>query len=425
EERLLAIDPPTGRTTSLLVERDPAWLNLALRVPRWRDDGSGFLWITERRGAPQLELHDRGGRLVRALNDPSLGLRELVHVDEGRRIAWVLAGAHATERRLVRLSLDANGSKPRAMTQEPEYDSAVFPEEGNDLYVLGIHTLAGARRQEVWKTDGERQGLLRAVAEEPERLPEVELTRLGSSPGIDVALIRPHDFDARRRYPVIDHVYAGPLSQTVLSDRRQYLLDQWIADHGYVVLCIDGRGTPGRGRSWERAIRGDLATAALDDHVAALRALAKKYRELDLARVGVFGWSFGGYFSLMALMRHSEIYGAAVAGGPVVDWRDYDTHYTERYLGLPQKQAAAYDKSSVLTYAAKLARPLLIVHGTADDNVYLVHSLKLCEALNRAGKDYEFLPLVNQTHMVADPLATVRLYARLVEHFDRALKARR
>jgi dipeptidyl-peptidase-4 len=422
EERLLAIDPRTGAAATLLVERDPAWLDLDPRSPSWLADGSGFLWISDRGGGPRLELHDPRGRTIRALTEAGLGLRELVHVDESRAIVWVLAGTDPTERHLMRVPLGSRGHGARPVTSEHEVDSAWFDDTGDDLYVLEIHTLAGGRRQEVWRTDHERVALLRSVAEEPDRLPEVQLAMVGRPPGIETALVRPRGFERGRRYPVIVHVYGGPMSQMATADRRRYLLDQWVADHGYVVVCVDGRGTPGRGRAWERAIRGDFASAALEDHVTALRALAARNPELDLDRVGVFGWSFGGYFSLMAVMRRPEVFHAAVAGGPVVDWRDYDTHYTERYLGLPQSHAADYDRSSVLTYVSKLRRPLLIVHGTADDNVYLVHSLRLCEALNRAGKDYEFLPLVNQTHMVADPLATVRLYSRLIDHFDRALR---
>ena len=421
EERLLSADPRTGKTATLLVERDAAWLNLTTKTPRWLPDGSGFLWISERRGASQLELRHKSGKLLRNLGGSKLGLRELVHVDPKRKIAWVLASAQPTVKHLVRVPLDGSAVVSLKKPREPAVEKAVFPEGGNELYVLEINSLAGARRHEVWNTDGERVTSLRSIAEEPDDLPRVELASVGPAPGIHTALIRPRAFDPGRRYPVIVHVYGGPWSQMVTADRRRYLLDQWIADHGYIVVCVDGRGTPGRGRAWERAIRGDLATLALQDHVKALRALAVKHRELDLSRVGVWGWSFGGYFSLMAVMRHPEVFHAAVAGGPVVDWRDYDTHYTERYLGLPQTEAGAYDKSSVLTYASRLRRPLLIVHGTADDNVYVVHSLRLCEALNRAGKDYEFMPLVNQTHMVVDPQATVRLYSRLVQHFDRAL----
>src|SRR5690606_10765090 len=149
---------------------------------------------------------------------------------------------------------------------------------------------------------------------------------------------------------------------------------------------------------------------------AGLRLLGARLPELDLDRVGIYGWSFGGYFSALAVMRAPEVYRVGVAGAPVADWLDYDTHYTERYLGLPEENPAGYERSSVLTWAKDLRRPLLIVHGTADDNVYFSHALKMSDALFRAGRDHDFLPLAGFTHMVPDPLVTTRLYERIVSH---------
>jgi dipeptidyl-peptidase 4 len=155
--------------------------------------------------------------------------------------------------------------------------------------------------------------------------------------------------------------------------------------------------------------------------VAGLQALGWRYPEMDLDRVGIVGWSFGGYLSALAVLRRPEVYKAAVAGAPVVDWLDYDTHYTERYLGLPDTDAAAYQEGSLLTYTADLRRPLLIIHGTADDNVYFRHTLKLANALFRAGNDFELLPLPGLTHMVPDPVATQRLWSRVALHFRQHL----
>jgi dipeptidyl-peptidase-4 len=187
-----------------------------------------------------------------------------------------------------------------------------------------------------------------------------------------------------------------------------------LADQGFIVVRIDGRGTPNRGRDWERAIKGDLIGVPLADHVSALTALGERYPEMDMERVGIYGWSFGGYFSAMAVMRHPELYKAGVAGAPVVQWEDYDTHYTERYMGLPRENVEGYRAANVLTYAADLKRPLLLIHGTTDDNVYFMHSLKLSDALYRAGVPYEILPLSNFTHMVAEPeVAAQRMYRTL------------
>jgi dipeptidyl-peptidase-4 len=207
----------------------------------------------------------------------------------------------------------------------------------------------------------------------------------------------------------------------VMQSRNRYLLDQWIADHGFVVLSFDGRGTPARGRAWERSIRGDLIQIPLQDQVAALQALGRTFPGLDLERVGIFGWSFGGYFSALAAMRRPDVFRAAVAGAPVCDWHDYDTHYTERYLDLPTLNPGGYAAGSALTWAPRLERPLLVIHGVADDNVYFMHSLKLCDALFHAGKPFEFVPLPGFTHMVPDPVVTARLYGRIVRFFERNL----
>jgi dipeptidyl-peptidase-4 len=214
---------------------------------------------------------------------------------------------------------------------------------------------------------------------------------------------------------VLLSVYAGPTVKVVGASARRYLQEQWIADHGYVVVSLDGRGTPGHGRAWERAVQGNLIDIALDDQVRGLKLLGAKYPEMDMTRVGVNGWSFGGYFTAMATIRRPDVFACGVAGAPVTDWKNYDTFYTERYLQLPQDNPDGYRKSSVLTYAAQLERPLLIVHGVTDDNVYFVNSLQLCEALFEAGKPYEFLPMTG-THMAGaeDPTQGIRLWERVM-----------
>jgi dipeptidyl-peptidase-4 len=234
-------------------------------------------------------------------------------------------------------------------------------------------------------------------------------------------LVRPRDFRPGQRYPVLVNVYGGPHSQMVTAAPSRYLLAQWFADRGFIVVSMDGRGTPARGRAWERAIQGNLIEVPLADQVAALRLLGAKYPELDLKRVGIYGWSFGGYFAAMAAMREPDVFHAAIAGAPVADWRDYDTFYTERYLGLPNANPRGYEASSVLGSAKQLRRPLLIVHGTDDDNVHFSHSLELADALFRAGRPFEFLPLTGFTHMVPDPNVTVRLNTRMAEFFEREL----
>jgi dipeptidyl-peptidase-4 len=220
-------------------------------------------------------------------------------------------------------------------------------------------------------------------------------------------------FDPKKKYPVILEVYGGPHAQMVLAARDAYVMDQWYADAGFVVVRSDGRGTPNRGRAWERAISEDLITIPLQDQVDALHAMAAAHPEMDLARVGVVGWSFGGYFSIMAALLRPDVFACAIAGAPVTDWQLYDTAYTERYMRTPERNAAGYERTSALTHAAKLARPLLVIHGITDDNVHFAHTLALIEALYVAGKRAEVITL-SSTHMVPDPkLALAREQVQL------------
>jgi dipeptidyl-peptidase-4 len=183
-------------------------------------------------------------------------------------------------------------------------------------------------------------------------------------------------------------------------------------------VAIDARGTPLRGRAWERALAGQLGKVPLEGHVAAIRALGAAHPELDLGRVGIYGWSFGGYLAALAVLAAPDLFAVGAAGAPPADWRDYDTAYTERYLGLPDTAAPAYDDASLLTHARTAhagspERPLLVVHGTADDNVYFLNSLKLVDALGRGGKPFEFLPAVGATHQVTDPGENAVVWGRI------------
>jgi dipeptidyl-peptidase-4 len=413
EQVLLRADPATGQTTTLLTERDDAWLNLHHDGPRWLDDGS-FLWTGEGSEGPRLEWREKDGAIRRVLVPAGSGYRGLVDVDPAGKRAVYRASTDPTQVHLFRLSLE--DGKSSTLADEPGIHDAVFG-RNHSLYVHQMTSSDAMPRSTVHRADGSSVGELPSVAEEPPFVPRGELLRVGEGEGFWCAVVRPHNFDAGKRYPVIVHVYGGPGHQQVLAAMGTRLLDQWLADQGFLVVSIDNRGTPGRGRAWERAVSRRFGSVPLEGQIAGLEALAKRYPEMDPRRVGVYGWSFGGYLSALAVLRRPDVFKAAVAGAPVVDWLDYDTHYTERYLGLPDRDDAAYRAASLLTYAEDLKRPLLLIHGTADDNVYFRHTLKLTDALFRAGKDFDLLPLSGLTHMVPDPVVTQRLYGRFAAFF--------
>ncbi|HET6325963.1 MAG TPA: DPP IV N-terminal domain-containing protein [Planctomycetaceae bacterium] len=415
-EVLYEVDPTTGHTQELLREADDAWVNLDDgHMPKWLRDGKSFLWSTERRGGWQLELHNRDGSLARVLTPPELNYRHLIGIDESAGTALFGAGEDPTQTQIYRVSLNKE-SPPEQLTHEPGVHGAVLSEESG-VSVRSAQSLTSESKQVVYRRDGSAVGELTSVAERPSLEPIVELVTVGSEPQLHAAIVRPHDFEAGKHYPVIVSVYAGPHSQMVTASRAHYLLDGWLANQGFIVVSIDGRGTPARGRAWERAIKDNFIEFPLADQVRGLQALGAKFPELDLKRVGIFGWSFGGYFTAMAVTKRPDVYHAGVAGAPVTDWLDYDTHYTERYLGVPTKSLHPYQVSSVLEVAHELHRPLLLIHGTADDNVFFLHSIRLADTLFRAGREFEFLPLAGQTHMVSKPPEVRELYTRIATYF--------
>ena len=408
-EVLLTADVHTGATTPLLKESDGSWLNLPEGAPQWLGANAGWLWIAERDDSgPWLEMRGANGAPVR-LTPPGLRVAKLLAVDQARRVAYIEASKDATQPQVWRVPLRARMA-PQPLGEGAGVHTAEFSHDGSHW----VHTYRperGRARVQVEDALGDTPVAVRSVGETPPYEANIEWTRAGKD-SLAAFIVRPRDFDPRKRYPVIDWAYGGPHSLRVTRTAGAYLMEQWLADKGFIVVTVDGRGTPGRGRSWERAIRGDFISAPLADHEQGLRALCAAHPDMDADRIGVTGWSFGGYYTVLALERMPEFYKAGVAGAPVVDWQDYDTFYTERYVGLPQRDSLAYAHSSALTDASRLSRPLLVEHGTADDNVYFFHTLKLADALNRAGRSWELLPFPGQTHAIFDAAQVRQLNGR-------------
>jgi dipeptidyl-peptidase-4 len=419
EVAVLQVDPATGDIETLWTEKDEAWVNLRQDVPHFVAE-HGLLWVSETNGGPQLELR-ASDKKPQTLVPAKYGFQSLVHVDRASKEIYFLASSDPTESHLHRIKL-ADGSIEK-LTTEPGLHAATFTTNGS-IYTLTSRLKTAMPRTTVHRSNGERIAELPSVAEDPPFLPRVEYLQVGDK-NFHAAIVRPHDFDPKKKYPVMVDVYGGPHHVHVLAAANRWLLDQWYADQGFIVVAIDGRGTPGRGRDWERTIRQKFGSLPLEDQVAGLQALGKLEPAMDLDRVGIDGWSFGGYLSALAVLRRPDIFKVGVAGAPVCDWFDYDTHYTERYLGVPPKSEPAYKEGSLLTYAPDLRRPLLILHGTADDNVYFRHSLKLVDTLFRHGKDFEMVPLSGLTHMVPDPLVMERLHTRIAAFLKKNLQKTR
>jgi len=396
---VLAYVPEQPDFATLHTERDDAWLNVDVGAPKWLPDGSGFLWMTEASGEWTLELHGRDGKLVRMLTKAGLGLRKLVGVDD--KGALVLASADPTIDDVYRVPLD--GGAPVRLTAGDGVagqmrDSALVK---HGVVAVDIALATGGRKTVAIGPKGTHE--LPSVAERPSLVPTTKLETVELAGRTHhVSITRPRAFDPAKKYPVLVKVYGGPHAVMVEAALDGYVMDQWYADAGFIVVRSDNRGTPNRGRAWERSILKDLITVPLEDQVAALQAMGARHQELDLARVGIFGWSFGGYMATMAVLLRPDVFHAAVAGAPAIDWGLYDTAYTERYMKTPQQNPDGYKATSALTHAAKLTRPLLVIHGITDDNVHFAHTLALIEHLYLAAKRAEVITL-SATHMVPDP----------------------
>jgi dipeptidyl-peptidase-4 len=392
--RVLRADPDSGATADLAAQHDPAWVELVPGVPAWLD---GRLVMTADDAGCDTRRLTVDGVPVTA---PGLQVQEVVGAAGG---AVLLAGSQEpTEVHLWRV---VPGGPAERLTAEPGQHGAVAAGE------VVVVTSAGLDRDGTSTTvhrAGRPVAAIGSLGETPAVRPRPRLLRAGPR-ALRAALLLPDGPSRPGPLPVLLDPYGGPHHRQVLAARDRFLVAQWFADQGFAVLVADGRGTPGRGLAWERAVHRDLAGPVLEDQVEALHAVAAGHPELDLGRVAVRGWSFGGFVAALAVLRRPEVFHAAVAGAPVADWRLYDTHYTERYLGHPDDDPGAYRRSSLLADAAALERPLLLVHGLADDNVVAAHSLRLSGLLLAAGRPHAVLPLSGVTHLAVQEAVTENL----------------
>ncbi|WP_335940611.1 S9 family peptidase [Streptomyces sp. PTD5-9] len=414
----LAVDTETGATRTVHVDEDPIWLEIFPGVPAWAPDGR-LVRIADEGGARVLAVGDR------LLTGAKLHLQSVLDIGDSDILIAASAGEEAPEPETGETHVyRVNELGVERVSEGAGVHSAV---RAGEVTVLVSQSLRWPGvRAEVFR-GGKRIAAVANFAQEPVISPRVRLTE-GGARRIPCAVLLPRDYqESDGPLPVLMDPYGGPHARRVLAAHNAYLTSQWFADQGFAVVVADGRGTPGRSPAWEKAVRDDLVLT-VDDQVEAVRALAGEY-PLDLGRVAVRGWSFGGYLAALAALRRPDVFHAAVVGAPVTDLRLYDTHYTERYLGDPAEQPEVYARNSLLTddglsEAAEQVRPMMIVHGLADDNVVVAHSLRLSSALLAAGRPHEVLPLSGVTHMTPQEQVAENLLLLQVDFLKRSLGLR-
>jgi dipeptidyl-peptidase-4 len=397
------IDPATGQSSVIFTDTDDAWVELVQGVPSTLSNGT-LVTAADRDGARRLMVDGV------AVSPTSLQLRHVISISDE-----VVFAANKMDTPWIQdvwsYSIN-NGS----LIQLTNADGVVSASGHDKSLVLRTATMNSQRAEfSVMNTPFTIESFTESALVEP----HVRILAVGPRE-IPVAILTPRDGQTTK-LPVLFDPYGGPHAQRVVASRNAYLSSQWFADQGFVVVIADGVGTPGKGSEWERDVLNDLAQVVLDDQVEIVRALEDLEPRADTSRVGIRGWSFGGYLAALAVLRRGDVFHAGVAGAPVTDWRLYDTHYTERYVGNPSIDDTYYKSTSLLPDAPKLERPLLIIHGLADDNVVAAHTLQLSSALLAAGKVHEVLPLSGVTHMTPQEEVAENLLLHQLEFLKRSL----
>jgi dipeptidyl-peptidase 4 len=416
--RLLAADPASGAVTLLREDSSEVWLDIVPGVPAWTSD-QRIVWTLDSADTKRL-LVASPAELAgdpEPVTPPRLHVQEVLAAD-GDSVLFTAASEDPTQTGVWRYS-------PRGLERVSPAGGVHSARQAGGTTVLVSAGLAETGSVARVLRDGQEPAAaprIASLAQQPS-LPgfQPDIFAAGER-GVATALLLPSwHRPGTAKLPVLLDPYGGPHMQRVIAAKNAYLTSQWFAEQGFAVVVADGRGTPGRGIGWERAIARDVAGPVLDDQVAALRAAADRCGDLDTSRVGIRGWSFGGYLAALAVLRRPDVFHAAVAGAPVTDWRLYDTHYTERYLGHPDDSGEVYDATSLLADAPRLRRPLLLIHGLADDNVVVAHTLRLSSALLAAGRPHAVLPLSGVTHMTPQEEVAENLLLLQVEFLRRSL----
>jgi dipeptidyl-peptidase-4 len=432
---VMLADSETGKVWKVLTERDGAWVNVHDDAVKWVNKGSAFSWISERDGWRHLYLASRDGATLRRVTRGEYDVIRVLHIDEKAGCVYFIASPeNPTQRYLYRAALDGS-SEPERLSPADQpgwHDYSISPSGAAAVHTYSAFgkpprvQLVSLPDHKVLRTLAANETLRAAVGKLARTPVEFFRADIGGGVKLDGWLMKPANFDASKKYPLLFHVYGEPASQSV-TDRwggNRYLWHLMLTQQGYAVACVDNRGTPcPRGRDWRKSAYRRVGTLASQDQAAAARDLLRR-PYLDRTRVGVWGWSGGGSMTLNLLFRSPELYHTGMAVAPVPDMRLYDTIYQERYMGLPQDNAEDYKKGSPITHAAGLKGNLLLVHGSGDDNCHLQGTEKLTDRLVELNKPFTLMVYPNRSHSIREGKNTTRhLYNMLTHYLNKHLPA--
>jgi dipeptidyl-peptidase-4 len=385
-----ACSPTTGSCRVIVREEWPTGWVMNSPPMQYLADGKRFLLVSERNGYRNIYLHDLSGKLIAPLTNHQFEVGSIVDVDEKSGTVWYTARSGDNHMKLQVHRVGLDGSNDRRLT-DPAYNHSVSLSPDRRFFVDVAQTHDQAPYTSL--LDGNGQVVAELAKSDMSKfeaagLQRVELFTFKAADGttdLHGMLSKPSNFDPSRQYPVLVSVYAGPATN---GARETFAMPHPLTEYGFLVVSLDSRSAAGRGKKFLDAIYLKLGQVEVDDQAAGVKAISER-PYVDGDRVGIFGTSYGGYVSALAVLRHPDVFHAASAMSAVTDWRHYDTIYTERYMWTPQGNTSGYDKGAAMPYAENLRGRLMIYYGTADNNVHPSNSMQLIEALQRAGKSFE------------------------------------
>jgi dipeptidyl-peptidase 4 len=412
----------TGSSRVVLHEEDPAWLNVK-DGPLFLGNGDRFLWTSERTGFRHLYVCGMDGKMRKQLTKGDWEVESVVGMDQ-HRVLFTSTEDSPTERQLYSISLDGSG-KQRLTKGEGTHAISLSPTAA--YYLDDYSSLASPRQSILYNSDGselrEYRAADHAITDEFEILP-TQILKVKAADGtlLYARMIKPAGFQADKKYPAVVIVYGGPGEQAVRNAWPGMSWEQVLAHQGFVIWQLDNRGSAGRGHKFESVLYHNMGAHELEDQKEGIQyLLAQGF--VDPARIGMYGWSYGGYMTLFTVTHAHGLIKAAIAGAPVTNWRNYDSIYTERYMGLPEDNAEGYKASAPTSNAAGMrGTKLLMLHNIEDDNVHFQNSLQMAEALEKAGKQFFMVVYPQKAHGVTGPVYQRQLLETEIGFFEENLK---
>lgn len=423
---LIHADATTGHLNVVLKENTKSFFEINDDLV-YLKNGKQFIYNTDQSGFPHMYLYDMSGKLIRQVTSGNWEVAKFLGLDETKNLVYFMSTEDgSTQRQLYRIGMDGKG-KTRLSQGAGTHSVSFNP--SFTYYIDDFTSAANPSNYSLFKADGKLVKVLEDNAELRKRMDGLQISpktffEVSTSQGIKLNawMIKPLNFDPSKKYPLLMHCYGGPGHQTVTDSwgGPDFFWYQMMASQGYIVVSVDNRGTGGKGSDFRKATYAQLGKLECEDQIEAAKYFAKQ-TYIDASRIGIWGWSFGGYLTSLCMTKGADVFKTGIAVAPVTNWRFYDSIYTERYLKLPQENATGYDENSPVTYADRLKGNYLLVHGTGDDNVHFQNAVSMVNALVKANKPFESFYYPNRAHGISGGNTRLHLYNMMTDFLLRKL----